>query len=348
MNALLQNTRVRRVGLHLGFWLGLWGLLVFDVLESTLNKALLTKLLVYGYVVLTYLIVAYLNNYGLLPRLLRRQRYWAYFAALLVLVLAMAWLNDGLLAWWIGTQPMVIERVFPLLGITIFVMAIKLLRDDQAVQLKVSALERTQAGQELQLLRSQVNPHFLFNTLNNIYALALTDSRRTAETVLKLAELMQYMVTTAPLPTVELTKEIDYLTNYLSLEKIRLNPTGPPGGAEITFRGQGDFSTVRIAPMLLLPFVENAFKHGVETQVQNVRVEVDVSLQGNELFFRVVNSKPAQKPECRTTPHHDRATTTKTGLPNVRQRLTLLYPDRHELTCSQTDNDYTANLWLKL
>lgn len=333
---MLQNPAVKRVVLHSGFWLGLWGLLCFNVLESSLNKTFLTKGAVYVWVVLTFAFTTYLNNYVLLPRLLRRQQYVAYFTALFGSVLAVSWLNDMLLKWWIGTQPMVVERFFSLLGFTAFVMGIKLLRDDLTIQLRVSTLERIQAEQELQLLKSQVNPHFLFNTLNSIYALALSDSGRTADTVLKLAELTQYMVSTAPLPSVELTKEIDYLANYLSLEKIRLNPA-----ADISFHQQGDFPRVHIAPMLLLPFVENAFKHGVQTQVNNIRVEINASLQGDELFFQVVNSKPASKPPTATP-------ATQTGLSNVRKRLALLYPDRHELTLTETDTNYQVNLWLKL
>ena len=336
MKAWLQNQHTQRIVLHGGFWLSLWGLLCFNVLESTLNRALLTKAAVYAWVVLTCAVTAYLNNYGLLPLLLRRRRHVAYFGALLGLILAVACLNDLLLRWWIGTRPMVIDRFFTLLGFTALVTGIKLLRDDIKLQLKVNTLERVQAEQELQLLKSQVNPHFLFNTLNSIYALALSDSKRTADTVLKLAELTQYMVSTAPLSSVALKQEIDYLINYLSLEKIRLNPD-----AEITFRQQGDFSAVRIAPMLLLPLVENAFKHGAQTQVQNIHVEIDASLQGDELFFQVLNSKPSGRPLKPVS-------TTQTGLANVRKRLNLLYPNDHELDLRETDTDYQANLWLRL
>jgi sensor histidine kinase YesM len=335
MNSFVKNQAVRRIGLHIGFWIGLWTLPLAGQLESTW-KELLNEMAVYAYVVLTYATVTYANNYGLVPRLLRRQRYVAYAAAVIGLILSIAWLNDVLLGWWVGTKPNVLSRAITLLGFTVFTAALKLLRDSSRVQLKLSNLERIHAEQELQLLKSQVNPHFLFNTLNGIYALALSDSNRTADTVLKLAELLQYMVSTAPLRSVELQKEITYLENYLNLEKIRLDP-----GAVITFRGQGDFSGVSIAPMLLLPFVENAFKHGVETQVQNVWVEIDASLQGDELFFQVVNTKPAgYKPSGKSA--------NQTGLANVNKRLRLLYPNRHELTLAETDSKYTAQLWLKL
>lgn len=341
MNSLLQNFTARRIGLHLGFWLVMWGLLISDVLESTLNKEQFIKMAAYGYLVLSLAVTTYTNNYGLVPRLLRQRQYVLYVGAVVALVLAVSWLNDVLLGWWIGTQPMVLYRFFTLLGFIAFTLGLKLLRDDSRIQLKVSTLERIKAEQELQLLKSQVNPHFLFNTLNNIYALALNDSKRTADTVLKLAELMQYMVVTAPLPSVGLQKEITYLDNYLSLEKIRLNPN-----ATITFRQQGDFSAVSIAPMLLLPFVENAFKHGVETQPgrrsgSDIWVEIDASLQGNELFFQIVNTKPAG-PAPSGVPEN------QTGLANVRKRLGLLYPSRHELTLAETDQTYTAQLWLNL
>jgi LytS/YehU family sensor histidine kinase len=228
---------------------------------------------------------------------------------------------------------MLANRAITLLLFMILILGIKLLRDDSQVQLRVEALERTQAEQELQLLKSQVNPHFLFNTLNGIYALALRDADRTADTVLRLAELMRYMVAVVARPEVSLAEELTYLDNYLALERIRLNPS-----AEVTFRQQGNVAGVLLAPMLLLPFVENAFKHGVETQVQNIRVEIDASWQGTELFFQVVNSKPTVPPPLAEAP--------RTGLANVRKRLQLLYPGRHELTLTETDHEYRVHLWL--
>ena len=334
MEAPSLSPLTRRVLLHLAFWLALLGLLSFDVLEPDFRRTRPIKIAVSVWVVLTYAGSTYLNNYLLLPRLLRRRRYVAYCAALAGLILAVAWLNDIFLGWSVSTKPMPTARAVTLLLFLIFTLGLKLLRDDLQVRLKVEALERIQVEQELQLLKSQVNPHFLFNTLNGIYALALRESARTAGTVLQLAELMRYMVATAPQPAVALAEELTYLDNYLSLERIRLNPS-----AEIVFRQQGHMAGVVLAPMLLLPFVENAFKHGVETQVQNIRVEIDASWQGGELFFQIVNSKPATPPPRIQGP--------RTGLSNVRKRLQLLYPGRHELTLTETDHEYRVHLWLK-
>ena len=323
----------RRVLLHLGFWLVLLGLGVFNSLVPGPRQSRLIDIAASLWVLLSFAGSTYLHNYFLLPRLLRRRRYVAYFAALVGLILAVAWLNATLLVWWIGAKHMLANRAITLLLFMILTLGIKLLRDDSQVQLKVEALERTQAEQELQLLKSQVNPHFLFNTLNGIYALALRDAGRTADTVLRLAELMRYMVAVAARPEVSLAEELTYLDNYLALERIRLNPS-----AEVTFRQQGNVAGVLLAPMLLLPFVENAFKHGVETQVQNIRVEIDASWQGTELFFQVINSKPTVPPPLAEAP--------RTGLANVRKRLQLLYPGRHELTLTETDHEYRVHLWL--
>ncbi|MBD2767262.1 histidine kinase [Hymenobacter sp. BT664] len=334
MKAPSLSPLARRVLLHLGFWLVLLGLGVFNSLVPGSGQSRPINIAASLWVLFAFAGSTYLHNYFLLPRLLRRRRYVAYFAAVVGLILGVAWLNATLLVWWIGAKYMLAARAITLLLFMVLTLGIKLLRDDSQVRLRVEVLERTQAEQELQLLKAQVNPHFLFNTLNSIYALTLRDTGRAPDTILRLADLMRYMVATAAQPEVGLAEELTYLDNYLTLERIRLNPS-----AEVVFRQQGDVTDVFLAPMLLLPFVENAFKHGVETQVQNIRVEIDASWQGNELFFQVVNSKPATPPPTKST---------RTGLANVRKRLQLLYPDRHELTLTETEHEYRVHLWLKL
>ena len=199
------------------------------------------------------------------------------------------------------------------------------------------ALERDNLTLELDLLKSQVNPHFLFNALNSIYARVVEVNEPAAELVLRLSELMRYNLYEANVATIALADEIAYLENYLSLEKIRHASL-----VEVIFSAEDDFSAYQIAPLILIAFVENAFKHGLGSGSQSAYVLVDIQLQDDTFYFTVQNSLPQQK----------RATTDKKsggiGLANVKKRLALLYPDRYQLEISQTPTSYTTILKLQL
>lgn len=214
-----------------------------------------------------------------------------------------------------------------------------LLFERDAVELERTnlVLERDNLALELDLLKSQVNPHFLFNALNSIYARVVDVNEPAAELVLRLSELMRYNLYEANVATIALTDEIAYLENYLSLEKIRHTSL-----VEVIFSAEDDFSGYQIAPLILIAFVENAFKHGLGSGSQRAYVLVDSQLQDHTFYFTVQNSLPQQK----------RAGTDKKsggiGLVNVKKRLALLYPDRYQLDVSQTPTSYTTTLQLQL
>ena len=170
---------------------------------------------------------------------------------------------------------------------------------------------------ELKSLKDQINPHFLFNTLNNLYGLTRQNPDKAGEVVLRLSGLMQYMLYEGNLTTVPLQKEITYLENYLALERIRYGPE-----LHLSFQISGPVGQVLIAPLLLLPFVENAFKHGLSRQLGDAWLQIQLAVTPDELTFKVENSKP----ESPDTPSD-----TGIGLPNVAKRLDLLYPSRHRL-----------------
>lgn len=191
---------------------------------------------------------------------------------------------------------------------------------------------------ELRFLKSQINPHFLFNTLNNLYALTLKKSDQAPEIVLKLSEIMRYMLYECNEKQVALSKEIQYLHNYLDLERLR-----QPKDAEITFETVGNISNQMVAPLLFVPFVENSFKHGLNHQLNGggfVRMKLWVS--GEDLQFEIENSKTEHLPQK----SHVRSG--GIGLINVRQRLQLLYPDQYDLEVRDEPGCYTVVLSLKL
>ena len=191
---------------------------------------------------------------------------------------------------------------------------------------------------ELRFLKSQINPHFLFNTLNNLYALTLKKSDMAPEIVLKLSEIMRYMLYECNEKQVLLSKEIQYLNNYLDLERLR-----QPKDAEITFETSGRISNQLVAPLLFVPFVENSFKHGLNHQINGggfVHIRLDVS--GDDLQFEIENSKTEHLPV------QSHVKSGGIGLVNVRQRLQLLYPEMYELTVKDEPGHYTVTLYLKL
>ena len=190
------------------------------------------------------------------------------------------------------------------------------------------AVEKLQA--EVNYLRSQVNPHFLFNILNNLYALTLKKSDLAPEVVLKLSDMMEYMLYDSDNARVPLEKEIGYLQNYIELEKIRFG-----GQPDIDLRITGSPDGQEIAPLLLLPLVENAFKHGLGKQAGNAWLHGTLTLTPTAVEIRIENNKPKAK-----------VTTQKggIGLTNLRKRLELLYPGRYTLQTEERLDTYLAAL----
>lgn len=191
----------------------------------------------------------------------------------------------------------------------------------------------------IDFLRSQINPHFLFNALNTIYGLSLQEqATRTSEAVEKLGDMMRFMLHENTQEKIALTREIDYLNNFISLQRLRTeqNPQ-----LKIETHIEQPLTTVSIAPMLLIPFVENAFKHGISLREPSV-INVTLEMKGNTLYFDVHNSKhtrPDMDPERYKS---------GIGLNNVRQRLQLVYPQKHELIIRETAKDFFVHLTIAL
>lgn len=190
--------------------------------------------------------------------------------------------------------------------------------------------EKRQA--ELSYLKSQVNPHFLFNTLNGIYSLSIVDPQKTPDSILKLSELMRYVISEIKKDMVPLNNEIDYLQNYIDLQKIRLGDT-----VDIIFKIDKDSYDYKIAPLLMIPFVENAFKYGVSSASPSV-ISIDLLIRERKLIFKVSNKKPPTEINTRTN----------TGIENVKQRLELTYPQMHNLKITETDQEYNIELQILL
>jgi LytS/YehU family sensor histidine kinase len=200
------------------------------------------------------------------------------------------------------------------------------------LQTKVSATSAELAG-----LRSQINPHFLFNALNSLYATALKEkSQRTADGIQKLGDMMRFMLQENNLDRIPLDKEVEYLHNYIDIGRMRIDETQ---GVEIRVNIQEPDREIYIAPMMLNPFVENAFKHGVSLQYPSW-IYITLTLDATKLYFKVHNSLHPKKE------YDPEEASSGVGLSNVKKRLELIYPNRHTLDIQQSDKDYFVSLTL--
>lgn len=192
-------------------------------------------------------------------------------------------------------------------------------------------LEKTHA--ELSYLKLQINPHFLFNTLNNIYSLASAQSPQTPAAVMKLSEIMRYVTQDALADLVPLESEIRYITNYIELQEMRRSDK-----LELRFTTSGNFASGHIAPLLLISFVENAFKYGVSNHEKCIII-IDIRESRHVLFMHVSNSI-FERPESRSASH--------IGISNARRRLALLYPGKYSLDVDKKNNVFSVDLKIEL
>lgn len=288
--------------------------------------------------------IAYINVHYLLPKFLLKGKYWQYFSLVLLSVagyLLIQALFDILLYGYV-LGPMRRDRLWETISYNFFstlwyigiVIAFKLSIDwyEQKRILQRTAFEKLQA--EVSYLRSQVNPHFLFNALNNLYSLTLKKSDAAPDVVLKLSGMMEYMLYDSDDAAVPLEREVQYLQDYVALEKLRYGEQ-----ADIQFVTEGNMTGLNIAPLLLLPMVENAFKHGASRTASATWLHCTVKATGNELFITVENGK--QK-EAKTVSKGG------IGLLNLTRRLELLYPDKYDLDIRNREDKFYISLRLQL
>lgn len=295
---------------------------------------------------LVFPLVFYANALVLIPRLLRQRRWLVYGLAVLLLLAALEALRCNLVvlgqrstAPWAAAfhQQFGKDQIFYLaMGWAVVLSTGYRFTKDWLLNLRViERLRAEKAAAELAMLKSQVDPHFLFNTLNSLYAQALAEGAPlTADAIAQLGTLMRYSLHDAQAEMIPLRKEMAFLEQYLALQKLRttgdsrINYAPPPAGA--------DLDRVRIAPLLLIPFVENACKYGIHP-VKSSSIDLVISLEGSTLRMTVTNDIVA--------PSVDEG---GLGLDNVRKRLQQHYPGRHQLEISETDATFRVVLQLQL
>ncbi len=346
---LRYKSNLSRIAIHILFWIlyltclcVLWGSYEGKYeLEFTIHLILLP----------VQILVVYFTLYYLIPHLLIKKQYIPFFllffsalffAGLVQRALGLYFIYPICCAEYVDEDYFklhrIVKSIFNISSVLFFASTVKILKYLYQQEQTSKDLENEKLEAELKFLKGQIHPHFLFNTLNNLYALTLKKSDSAPDIVLKISELMHYMLYDSNTGWVALEKEIQYIQNYIVLEKMRYGKR-----VEINFNIAGDIRSRQIAPMLILPFVENSFKHGVSGEIENAWILIDLSLKENQMVLKVENSKGFTIPK-----HSEKDYAQGIGLQNVKRRLELLYADQYELKIFDEKDSYLIVLKLTL
>ena len=312
-----------------------WGILNQDYASALYNNLVEFPL---------HIGLAYFNIYYLIPKFLPK-KYLQYiviiclgiFAAIGMRILLEGWFDISPNQTLTNSQYM-LELFIGEVYVQGFVTAFKFLLDWGKNQRKMRMLEKANFKTELDFLRSQVQPHFFFNTLNNLYSLTLDKSDLAPETVLKLSELMSYVIYDGKQKKVHLSKEIAYIRNYLELERLRFG-----NKLKTSLNVNGTVHKHEVAPLLLLPFIENSFKHGTTDGVGEMNIDITLDVHNNDVEFTVKNKKydnlnaPAPNP-------YQHIGYNGVGIENIKRRLKLIYGQKYQLDISDNSDHYTVKL----
>jgi LytS/YehU family sensor histidine kinase len=215
-----------------------------------------------------------------------------------------------------------------------FISMLRFAKDWFELEAKRKEIENEKLISELRFLKEQINPHFLFNTLNNLYYLAHTNSPNTKEVISKLSQMMRYMIYEANNEKVAVSKEIEYIRNYIDLEKLRLEENVP-----IQLSIDGNYDNLQITPLIFITYLENAFKHGVSQSNSEAWVNVSFKFEGNKCIYEVSNSVVEGESD---------SSETGIGLSNTKRRLNLSYDGRHSLHTERNKNQFEVKLEVEL
>ena len=342
----LGSTLTQRPFYHGIGWFAFFGILVILQLQTgeySFGLVVVNELIT----VLVFAVVVYVNLYFLFPLYLKPGRIWVYLGVLIGLSVVFTPMELVIKYFLFTTRENVQLELLANMGAYFFgnfliggVSSVgKIMTDWIAENRKKQEAENETMQSELRFLKSQINPHFLFNTLNSLYALTLKKSDKAPDIVIKLSEMMRYMLYECNEPTVPLRKEINYLQNYLDLERLRQRD-----GIDITLSVKGAVVDQQIAPLLLIPFLENSFKHGINAAIKAGFVHATLEVQPRAIHFNLENTKGSPIPR---SPDASRPSG-GIGLVNVRRRLELLYPGRYDLDVRETPGTYAIHLNLQL
>lgn len=347
----IEGSSKKRILLHVAFWIMVWLLtaFVYGYEKQSIFVALKSNLLLLPVHMIYFYTVAYI----IIPKYLLKRKYVKFAIILLLFVFIMPgitrafdiflvephldvylksigyhhWEKVKGTKWERFTNAVYYLNAFKGANLVVwFAVAIKFF---------LSWYKRHNAAlqAELNLLKAQIHPHFLFNTLNNLYALTLNSSPKSPEIVMGLSEILRYMLYECNVESVSLKKDVEILENFILLERMRYEER-----LDFNFTKEGDLEQQQIAPLLLLPLVENAFKHGAGEKIGQAWINMELVLLENQLSFKVNNSKAYAGNKSKQG----------IGLENVRKRLELIYPNAHQLKIFDEEDMFAVILKIDL
>ncbi|UNZ00078.1 histidine kinase [Zhouia spongiae] len=294
-----------------------------------------------------HILLVYFNIYFLIPRFIFKKKYVEYVVIFILCLGAHYVIRSGLNFWLVtedvwpeaqgGQEAFGFNHITAVVVGELYVVgltsAIKFFADYIYERNQNQQLRELQYQTELKYLKSQIQPHFYFNTLNNLYALTLKKSTLASDVVLKLSEIMQYIIYDANKKKVDLIHEINYIDNYVELEKIRFGEL-----VQINIGISGSIEGIKVAPLIFLPFIENAFKHGLKN-TNDMVLDIEFESNSHHLLFRCKNTyngnvKPMGKSGI--------------GIKNVERRLEILYPNRYKLDIFDSNGNFEVLLEVPL
>jgi sensor histidine kinase YesM len=323
MKNIWQNIYVR----HVSYWIAAY---VFVASAVLMYDDLIMGIKVATMVVLPAPVTVYLH-FWILKLFFDRRKYFLYGISVVAIIIVTGFYVEIIFQIFFGSPGSHTAGFPSALFYILTSTGLKYYSEGLKNRHKLQEIEFKQLQTEMQLLKSQINPHFFFNTLNNLYALSLEKSEEVPEVILKISDLMRYVLESTNKKTVPLNDEIEFIKIYIELEKLRLEKD-----VKIKLDVEGNFERMEIAPMLLIPFVENSFKHGMKASINRGYVNIFFQVDEDEMKFSFSNSKPALVSNA--------VDSTQMGLENVRRRLDLLYTDKYELTVKEHDEEYKTEL----
>jgi two-component system, LytTR family, sensor kinase len=345
---------------HIPFWFAYhylwWTVNIGSAWTAAHNIFFSPYAIKYCFYVIFQAIGVYFNLYFLMPRFLERGFYVRYVSLLILTILCTAALivpGYYVSAWWSGHTLQELYQVDPgnyafffqintlpsTVASTTLAMSIKLTKNWVQAKRKEQLLEKEKMETELKFLRSQFNPHFLFNTINSIFVLIHKNPVMASESLAKFSDLLRYQLYECNEQQIALEQELTYLENFIELQKLRQDHNH----VEMTMQiGQQPSGNLTIAPFVLIPFIENAFKHVSQRKDQTNWIRMDLRFEGHQVYFDIANSISAHYTSTELIRHGG------IGLKNVQRRLDLVYPGKHDLKIRHDNDQFRVTLRLDL
>lgn len=340
-----MNFNKKRVLSHIVFWIGIFLFYIFSSINPELFEQSIETTL---FKLPMLMIAAYTFNYWQIPTYLKHKKYIVFGLSMIFMIIILVLLFRIMGYYHLdqycadGPYPLISLEDFPFYMLSFHFPALimyfyKTNKEQELEKEKVYQLEKEKIATELKYLKAQLNPHFLFNTLNNLYSYVITKSPKAPDMVLQLSEILDYILYRSQQTSVPLSEEIHTIENYVALERIKYGER-----LHVVFEKNRFENEQSITPLLLLSIVENAFKHGVRENIKKPEIKIILEQFDGYIEFSVWNTKPE-------TEYSNETDTYKKGigLANIQRQLDLIYPEKHKFEIDESDTFFNLKLTLK-